>query len=61
MLAGVATGVFPSFRDAVQKCARVQSVTTPDPAMHGNYGRRFDLYKEIQEALVEVNHKISTI
>ena len=61
MLAGVATGVFPSFRDAVQKCARVQSVTSPDPAMHGNYGRRFDLYKEIQEALVEVNHKISTI
>jgi xylulokinase len=61
MLAGVGTGVFASFREAVQKCARVQSVTTSDPAMHEKYGRLFDIYKEIQKALVEVNHQISTI
>ena len=29
MLAGVGTGVFASFHEAVQKCARVQSVTRP--------------------------------
>ncbi len=61
MLAGVGIGAFSSFQEAARKCVRVQSATAPDPSMHEQYSRSFRIYKEIQQALVEVNHEISSL
>jgi xylulokinase len=59
MLAGVGTGLFSSFLQAVEKCTRVVSLIKPDPKRNRQYTRQFAIYKEIQQALVEVNHKIA--
>jgi xylulokinase len=61
MLAGVGMGIFSSYRDAVDKCTRVSSLIKPDPNRHKQYEKLFAIYKEIQQALAEVNHKISKI
>ena len=61
MLAGVGTGAFASFAEAVARCARPQSVTAPRPESHQQYARLFDIYREIQRALVEANHRISSM
>ncbi|MBN2553264.1 MAG: xylulokinase [Spirochaetales bacterium] len=61
MLAGVGIGIFSSFQDAVAKCTRVKSVIKPDPERNSRYLRMFGIYKEIQEALVDANHRISKL
>ena len=54
MLAGVASGAFSSFADAVRLCNRDVSETLPDPERHELYGAYFKRYKAICEALTPI-------
>ena len=54
MLAGVAAGIFPSFKDAVRLCNREISETLPDPERHDVYLKCFERYKAIVAALAPI-------
>ena len=54
MLAGVAAGIFPSFKDAVRLCNREISETLPDPGKHEIYLKYFERYKAIVSALAPI-------
>ena len=56
MLAGVASGVFTSFEDSVDKCVKVKDVTRPDPERHALYEKGFAVYKRIHDALAPIYH-----
>jgi xylulokinase len=58
MLAGVASGVFAGYGDAVEKCMQVVSVTTPDAGNTQKYAEIFVTYKKIHDALAPVYSKI---
>lgn len=58
MLAGVATGIFADFAQAVKSCCRIREATEPDITRHERYGLLFDKYKQIQKALAPVYHGI---
>lgn len=51
MLAGVATRVFPNFKEALQKCNFAVEETNPNPENMKKYQKLFTKYKKIQEAL----------
>ncbi len=54
MLAGVATGVFTSFEDSVEKCIKVETFIEPDETNHRKYKEGFKIYKKIHDALAPV-------
>ncbi len=56
MLAGVATGVFASHAEAVERCVQVTGVTHPDPEGAAFYEAHFKTYKAIQAALAPIYH-----
>ena len=51
MLAGIASGVFKSLSDALEKCNAVVSETKPDKEKTEKYRQVFKRYKAIQKAL----------
>jgi len=51
MLAGVATGVFQSFKEAFRLCNEIVSETLPNPENKAAYERLFKKYKAVQRAL----------
>lgn len=61
MLAGLGVGVFKSHREAVEKCLKIEAVEEANLENHKIYEELFKIYKEAQERLEEVNHKISSI
>ena len=54
MMAGVATGIFSSFEESVEKCVKVQEVVKPDPGNHRVYQKGFATYKKIHDALAPI-------
>jgi len=54
MLAGVASGVFHSFEESVEKCVKVDAYVKPDMENHRKYEKGFQRYKKIHDALVDV-------
>ena len=59
MFAGVATGVFSSFKDCVGKCVRKESDVYPNPDNREVYEKGFEMYKMIQAAMAPVYKEIS--
>ncbi len=51
MLCGIALGIFPGYKEAVQKCNKVKSETKPCPENTVKYRKLFEKYKKIQKAL----------
>ena len=58
MLAGVATGVFDSFDNAIEKFTKKISETRPTPENTKLYRKQFEIYKEIHDALAPVYQKM---
>ncbi len=54
MLAGVAMGVFADCEAAVKACRKVESVTTPVPANTEKYGKLFEEYTAVHDALAPI-------
>ncbi len=54
MFAGVATGIFSSFEESVDRCISVQEVIKPDYKRHKVYEKNFAVYKKIHDALAPV-------
>lgn len=58
MMAGVAAGVFSDYRDALNRCVRMVSVTEPNAENTAKYAELFPLYREIHDALAPIYHKM---
>jgi len=58
LLAGVGTGVFADEIDAVRRCCRIAVRHEPSPETRGTYSAFFDVYRDAQQRLVAVNHRI---
>jgi xylulokinase len=54
MLAGVASGIFESFTDSVQKCIKLDCETYPDPEAQSIYRKEFLRYRQIHDALAPI-------
>ena len=54
MLAGVAIGVFANCEEAVKACIRVESVTTPIQENTEKYGKLFEEYVAVHDALAPI-------
>ncbi len=54
MLAGVASGIFSSYEESVEKCVETETVVRPDPQNFKRYQRGFEIYKRIHDALAEI-------
>jgi xylulokinase len=59
MLAGVASGVFNSFEDSVDKCVRKDCSVIPNPENNEVYERGFLIYKQIHDAMAPVYKQIA--
>jgi len=58
MLAGVATGVYPSLDAAVNLLIRDKERFEPRPDVARRYDERFELYRELYPTLKELNHRL---
>jgi xylulokinase len=58
LLAGVGVGVFADEQEAGRHCERVTDVAEPDPARRERYQELFGLYKETQQRLHAINHRL---
>ncbi len=58
ILAGVATGVFPSVEAGVAVMVRRGRVYEPDPALHTRYMEKAALFGQVYPALVELHHRM---
>ncbi len=54
MLCGIATGVFKSPSDAVEKCVKVEKIVTPNSENTEKYEKIFEKYKKIHDALAPI-------
>lgn len=58
LIAGIGVGVFPDAIAAVNQTVRVVEKTVPNPATMQVYAEGFDIYKEIQQSLAPIHHRI---
>ena len=58
MLAGVASGVFKTFEDAVNVCTKFAEIVYPNEKNVQVYNEGFKVYKEIQAALEPIYNKL---
>lgn len=61
LLAGVGIGIFSDERSAAQTCTEVLETAIPDPQRAAYYTELFDLYKQAQHGLRDVNHALSRL
>lgn len=61
MLAGVGSGAFSSFADAVDKCTVVESTYAPIPENAQRYEKMFGLYKGIHDCLAPLHTRLHEI
>ncbi len=54
ILAGIGTGVFDSYKQAVEKTIRITRVQEPDMSNHAVYKKRMELYLKLYEALKDI-------
>lgn len=58
ILAGSATGVYSSIREAAQSLARIERTFDPNPKFHRLYTERFGCYQELYPRLKDVIHRL---
>lgn len=58
LVAGVGARIFESPQAAVEACVTTVARAEPDAARHALYSELFALYRETQQALVPLNHKL---
>lgn len=61
ILAGVGTGLYSSFKDAVSRTVSVKRVHQPDMDAHEKYMKHYEIYLEIYEQLKATMQKSSKI
>lgn len=61
ILAGVGTGIFKSFEEAVEKTVKIKRIHEPDMKNHAIYMEYYQIYLEIYEKLKSTMSKISMI
>lgn len=58
ILAGAATGVYSSIREAAQTVSKIERTYEPNTEFHRLYSERFDCYKEIYPRLKDLFHRM---
>jgi xylulokinase len=58
LIGGVGVGVFRDERDAIRKCVKIASRNQPNMQNHEKYQALFNIYKESQKRLAEINHQL---
>lgn len=58
LLAGIGIGQFTDADDAVARCCRTTSAQQPSPEIHKRYSELFDIYRDVQRSLVDINHRL---
>jgi xylulokinase len=58
LIGGVGVGIFKDERDAVRQCVKIASRNQPDMRNHEKYQRLFQIYKESQKRLADINHQL---
>jgi xylulokinase len=58
ILAGVATGVFPTIAAGVAQMVRPRRTFEPSQALHERYKEKFALFAEVYPTLAELNHRM---
>lgn len=61
LVAGVGVGLFESELQAASLCAPVIESHRPDPARHALYGELFAVYKDAQNSLAPLNHRLRAL
>ena len=61
MLAGTATGVWPSLDAAIAQLVRVRKSFEPNPEKHKLYDRAFAVYSRIYESCADLNHAVADL
>jgi xylulokinase len=61
LLAGIGTGIFSSHEDAVRRCVRLADVTAPNPESQAFYNKLFEIYKDAQAHLADINHRLHAL
>jgi len=61
LVAGVGTGLFPSFAAAVERSVRILGRAEPDPARHRFYGELFEIYEAATKALQPLDHRLHAL
>lgn len=61
VVAGIGAGVFSGVDDAVNRCCRIVADHRPDPAVHARYQEFFHVYRTVQAAMVEPNHRLHAL
>jgi hypothetical protein len=57
-VAGIGVGMFSDPADAVARCCRTVLIHEPVPETHDRYTEFFDVYRDVQRHLVEINHRL---
>ncbi len=58
ILAGAATGVYPSIKEAAQEIAKIETTYEPNSENHKIYSERYELYNEIYPKLKDLFHRM---
>ena len=61
IMAGVASGIFSSYEDAISKCTVEECRTSPNAENSAVYAKLYEKYKAVHDALEDVYHKYSAI
>ncbi len=61
ILAGVGTGEYKSFGEAVSRTIRIERTHEPDMEAHAVYMKYYEIYLEIYDRLKDTMHKISNL
>lgn len=58
LLAGIATGVYADWQEAVGACVRIDERLEPEPAIHDLYSAYFDIYRAVASDLRIHSHRL---
>lgn len=58
ILAGAASGAFESVAQGVAQMVRVGQRYQPDPALHGQYMEKYQVFRQVYPALSAINHSL---
>jgi xylulokinase len=58
ILAGVATGVYSSYEQAIKAAVKIKAAYQPRPVIRKKYEHHYAIYKQLVEALKPVNKRL---
>ena len=61
ILAGVATGVYDSYEEAVKTTVKIKTTYQPQPKIHQIYQRQHKIYQQLVESLKPVNKELNSL